>query len=68
MIIQAKYYTPDEIAELLSMNPESIRRWIRNRELKAFRVGRELRVGEDDLREYLESHRIGPEEEDGDTA
>lgn len=42
----------EEAAKILECNPETLRRAIRKKELKAARVGREYRISRYDLEEY----------------
>jgi len=48
-----KYYSPEEIAELLNLHPATIRKWIRQGKLKAVKLGRVWRIMEEDLQEFL---------------
>lgn len=52
-----KTYSVKQIAELLETNPETVRRWIRSKKLKAIQVSRKDGniVAEDDLRRFLSS-------------
>jgi excisionase family DNA binding protein len=46
--------TPDQVAERLQVSTETIRRLCREHRLKAIRIGRQRRVREQDLEEYLD--------------
>jgi excisionase family DNA binding protein len=49
------FLTVAEIAELLTINPETIRNWIDRRELSAVRLGsRRVRVKQSDLDRFIE--------------
>ena len=48
-----RYYKTKELAELLSADPETIRRAAARGELKSVRVGSERRYSESAVREYL---------------
>jgi len=52
-----KTYSVKQIAELLETNPETVRRWIRNKKLKAVQVSRKGGnvISEDDLKRFLSS-------------
>lgn len=52
--MEYKYYTPDEIAELLQMHPKTIRRYIREGKLKATKIGKGWRVSGHDLTVFTE--------------
>ncbi|GAA6756343.1 hypothetical protein Thermus77420_18190 [Thermus thalpophilus] len=61
------FLTPEELAEALRVSPETVRRWLRNGEVKGQRAGRLWRVpweegvrllgGEDKLLEALKGVR-----------
>ena len=48
-----KLYSVKEVADILDMNPETIKRYIHKKELKAYKIGREWRIKESDLKEFL---------------
>jgi excisionase family DNA binding protein len=58
-VFTIEYYTVKEIAELLSVNEETVRRWIREDKLKAERgSGRQgSKVTSDALKEFLEDNK-----------
>lgn len=58
-----RYYTVDEIANMLSMHPKTIQRYIREDKLHAKKVGKSWRVYEQDLKAFMECSNIN-----GDTA
>lgn len=60
-----KLYSVKEVADILDMNPETIKRYIHREELKAYKVGREWRIKVSDLEEFVFSEsniRKGEEE------
>lgn len=48
-----KLYSVKEVADILDMNTETIKRYIHKEELKAYKIGREWRIEESDLKEFL---------------
>lgn len=52
-MIDGRFYTVEEVADLLKVDPRTIRSAINNGKLKASKVGRHFRVGESDLKKYL---------------
>ena len=51
-----KYYTAEEVADMLKVTTESVRRWIRDDKLKAVRLGgKYLRISQEDLNTFVES-------------
>ena len=53
-----RYYTVEQVAELLTMHPKTIQRYIREGKLKAKKVGKSWRIYEQDLREYMKSSDV----------
>ena len=48
-----KIYTVDEIAEVLTLKPTTVRVMLQNKEINGFKAGKAWRVTEDDLKEYI---------------
>lgn len=46
-------YTVEQVANLLQTTPQTVRRLIKEKKLKAFRVGMQLRIKKEDLDEYM---------------
>lgn len=55
-----QYQTVKEVADLLKVNEVTVRRWIKDGELRAIEIGKGWRIGEDDLDAFLESHATRP--------
>jgi excisionase family DNA binding protein len=51
-----KFYTTNEIADLLKMNIQVIARKLKHGELLGYKIGKDWRVKESDLMEWLEGH------------
>jgi len=51
-----RFYSPAEVAEYLSVNVQTVRRWIRAGELRAYRIGRFWRVSRKQVEEFLVAH------------
>ena len=47
----------NEVAELLQVSSKTVRRWIERQELRTHRLGRQLRVTEEDLAAFLAQRR-----------
>ncbi len=53
-----KYYTAEEVAEMLKITTESVRRWVRDGKLKSVKLsGRFIRISQEDLDEFVKSMR-----------
>jgi excisionase family DNA binding protein len=48
-----KLYTPEQAAEFLLVNSETVRLWLRTGKLKGLKAGRLWRVRESDLQDFL---------------
>lgn len=56
-----KYYTPEEIAELLTVSPQTVRRWVQHGKMKGVHLNQKIiRVKESDLVDFLENQSIKP--------
>jgi excisionase family DNA binding protein len=56
-----RLYSVQEVANLLGVHAETVRRLIHSGGLNAVRVGRVLRVEEDELERYLNRQRVKPD-------
>jgi excisionase family DNA binding protein len=57
-----KVYTPEQAAELLQLSEHTIRSYIKQGKLKAAAFGNRLRISEDHLREFFNSHLINAQD------
>jgi excisionase family DNA binding protein len=55
-----RYRTVREVADLLQVNEVTVRRWIKDGELRAIDIGKGWRIGPDDLDAFLEDHATRP--------
>lgn len=55
-----QYQTVKEIADLLKVNEATVRRWIKDGELRAIDIGKGWRIGPEDLYAFLEGHATRP--------
>lgn len=51
--MERSFYSTEDIAEILGVPKRSVQAWIRRRELTALKLGREYRIRESDLQEFL---------------
>lgn len=51
-----QWLTVEDIAKELSVHPETVRVWIRNRELKALVIKRTYRIRRSDFDEFIRQH------------
>lgn len=52
-----KFYTSEEVAELLQLKQTTIRKYIRENKLIAAKFGKEYRIDEEDLKSFIESRK-----------
>jgi excisionase family DNA binding protein len=61
--VDERYLTLPEVAERLKVSRRTIYRWIKSGDLNAYQFGREYRITESALKEFLEAHRFRAEGE-----
>ena len=59
-----EWLTLDEIAEELRVSVETVRRWIRTKQLKALSIGRGYRIKRKDYEDFLRRRTIDINEEE----
>ncbi|SIO07020.1 DNA binding domain-containing protein, excisionase family [Rhodovulum sp. ES.010] len=59
------YKTVRDVAEQLKVSEATVRRWIRDGELRAIDIGKGWRVGANDLGAFLSAHETRPPERSG---
>jgi excisionase family DNA binding protein len=52
-----KFYTPAELAEALKLNKITIYRKIKAKELKAYKIGKEFRIDQEEFNKFLEKSK-----------
>lgn len=50
-------YTVEQVADILKVSVQTVRRLIREKQLKAFRVGSQFRVKKEDLDAFMETEQ-----------
>lgn len=53
-----KFYTVEEVAEILSVHWQTVHALIKRGELKAIKVGKRYRISDEDLKKYIESKTV----------
>lgn len=54
-----EYLTVGQIAKELGMSVETVLRWIRKKQLKAYKLGRDYRIKKEDYQEFLDQRYTG---------
>ena len=53
------YYTIEEVANILKVNPESVRRWVRAKKLPAIKLGdKYIRIESSDLDSFIKKSKV----------
>jgi excisionase family DNA binding protein len=52
-MIEHEYFTPEEIAEKLRVDQDTVLRWLKRHELAGYKVGRQWRVSKEDYEKFL---------------
>lgn len=55
-MIEKDYYTPKEVAEILSLHYLTILRNIKSGKLKAVRIGQQFRISKEDLQSFIKGN------------
>ena len=50
---QKEFYTPQELAKLLSFNVMTIYRYIKARRLRAYKIGKEFRIEKSEFEQFM---------------
>lgn len=59
-----EFMTRQEVAELLGVSNDTVRRWVREKRIEIFRAGNVVRISAESLRKFIEAERTAsPEEE-----
>jgi excisionase family DNA binding protein len=56
--LDTAYYTVNQIAELLMVHRETVRRWILDEQLGAIMIGREYRIPKSDFETFLDNRKL----------
>ncbi len=56
LIDNQRFYTTEEVAKILRVDPESVRRYVRSGKLRAIKLGGKfIRIDEADLERFIET-------------
>ena len=56
-----EWLSVEEVAKNLKMDEETIRRWIRRRQLKAYKFGRDYRIRREDFEAFIRERAVDAE-------
>ena len=57
--MHVEYLKVEQIAKELGLSEETVLRWIRKKELKAYKLGKNYRVKREDFQEFLDQRYTG---------
>lgn len=57
--MEDKYYTAQEIADILKVDYMTVYRWIRAGKLEAYQLEKHYRIKESDFQKFLEARKRG---------
>ena len=55
---EEKYYSIEEIAEILKVAYLTVYRWIQAKKLVAYKAGKQYRIKKSDLNKFMQSHKV----------
>lgn len=58
MILTDEWLTVEEVAKHLKMDEETVRKWIRRRQLKAYKFGRDYRIRREDFETFIRERAV----------
>ncbi len=53
---EEKLLTPPQVADLLQIHERTVTRWLRDRYLRGFKLGKEWRIAPADLQSFMDQH------------
>jgi excisionase family DNA binding protein len=56
-----EWLTVEEVAKQLKMDEETVRKWIRRRQLKAYKFGRDYRIRSQDFETFIRERAVDSE-------
>jgi len=51
------FYTTEEVADILKVHVKTVREMIKSKRLQAVKVGKEYRITDDQIRQYVEENK-----------
>ncbi len=63
MLAAERFLSLEDVAERLQVSDRTVRRWVKEGKLAAYKPGREWRIRPGDLEDFLESRKVHPGED-----
>jgi excisionase family DNA binding protein len=63
IVLEEEFFTPQEVADKLRVDLETVMRWLRKHDLGGYHVGRQWRISHTDYQQFLDEGRNIKEEE-----
>lgn len=51
------FLTVEQVSDKMGFNQDTIRKWCRNKDLRSYKVGRQLRIQEKDVVDFIKNGR-----------
>ncbi len=64
-MVENKLMTTEEAARYLGVEPETVRRWVRNKIIPFLRINKLIRIQTSDLNQFIKSRVVMPKEDGG---
>jgi excisionase family DNA binding protein len=55
-----EWLSVEDVAQILKMDEETVRKWIRRKQLKAYKFGRDYRIRRDDFDRFVQERATDP--------
>lgn len=59
-----QYLTVEDIADLLGVSVDTVRNWIKQGRLEAYKVGRDYRISNEQFEKFMEARRTRKDDDD----
>jgi len=59
-------FTPDEVAKILKMHAQTVRKWVREGKIKASKIGSDIRITGKSINEFISKNEIVTTSSNGD--
>ena len=59
---EERFLSLEDVAERLQVSDRTVRRWVKDGKLAAYKPGREWRIRPSDFEEFLETRKVRPTE------
>lgn len=54
-----EFYTMKQIAEMMSVHPNTVQKWVSTEKLQHYKIGQTVRIRKEDLESFLSEYKKG---------